>query len=72
LFRVCERTIASYINLAREDLHKNLVAKFINYNDRSVLIAHNTLMAKILFDTPDDKTCSIFEVTYRLAQKSKN
>jgi len=72
LFGVCERTIASYINLAREDLHKNLVPKFINYNDRSVLIAHNTSMAKTLFDISDDKTCSIFDTTYRLAQKSKN
>jgi len=70
LFGVCERTIANYINLAREDLHKNLVPKFINYNDRSVLIAHNTSMAKTLFDMPDDKTCSIFDVTYRSAQKS--
>jgi len=29
-------------------------------------------MTKTLFDTPDDKTCSIFDATYRLAQKSKN
>jgi len=29
-------------------------------------------MAKTLFDIPDDKTCSIFDATYRLAQKSKN
>lgn len=72
LFGVCEQTIANYINLAREDLHKNLVPKFINYNDRSVLVAHNTLMAKTLFDIPDNKTCSIFDATYRLAQKSKN
>jgi len=74
LFEVCKRTIANYINLAREDLHKNLVPKFINYNDRSVLIsiAHNTPMAKTLFDIFDDKTCSIFGATYRLAQKSKN
>jgi len=71
LFEVCEQTIASYINSARKDLYKNLVPKFINYNDRSVLIAHNTLMAKTLFDIPDDKTCSIFAI-YRLAQKSKN
>jgi len=34
LFEVCERTIANYISLAREDLYKNLVPKFINYNDR--------------------------------------
>jgi len=73
LFGVCERTIANYINLAREDLHKNLVLKsFINYNDRSVLIAHNIPMAKTLFDIPDDKTYNIFDATYRLAQKSKN
>jgi len=72
LFRICEQTIANfYINLAREDLHKNLVPKFINYNDRSVLIAHNTLMTKTLFDIFDDKTYSIFDATYRLAQKSK-
>jgi len=72
LFGVWERTIASYINLAREDLHKNLVPKFINYNDRSVLIAHNTPMVKTLFGIPNDKTCSIFDAIYRLAQKSKN
>jgi len=61
LFGVCEQTIANYINLAKENLHKNLIPKFINYNDRSVLIsiAHNTLMAKTLFDILDDKTCSI-------------
>lgn len=72
LFGVCERTIANHMNLARKDLHNNLVPKFINYNDRSVLIAHNTPMAKTLFDIPDDKACSIFDATYRLAQKSKN
>jgi len=72
LFEVCEQTITNYINLAREDLHKNLVPKFINYNYRSVLITHNTPMAKTLFNIPDDKTCSIFEATYHLAQKSKN
>jgi len=71
LFGVCERTIANYINLARENLYKNLVSKFINYNDRSVLITHNTPMTKTLFDIPDDKT-SIFDLTYLLAQKSKN
>jgi len=69
LFGVCERTIANYINLAREDLHKNLVPKFINHNDRSVLIAHNTPMAKTLFDILDNKTCNIFDAIYRLAQK---
>lgn len=72
LFGVCERTIANYMNLARKDLHKNLVPKFINYNDRSVLITHNIPMAKTLFDIPDDKACCIFNVTYHLAQKSKN
>jgi len=64
--------IANYINLAREDLHKNLVPKFINYNDRSVLITHNIPMAKTLFDILDNKICSIFNATYRLVQKSKN
>jgi len=63
LFGICEQTIANYINLARENLHKNLVPKFNNYNDRPVLIAHNTPMAKTLFDIPDDKTCSIFDAT---------
>jgi len=29
-------------------------------------------MVKILFDIPDDKTCSIFDATYCLTQKSKN
>jgi len=36
------------------------------------VIAHNIPMVKTLFDIPDDKTCSIFDATYRLAQKSKN
>jgi len=71
LFGVCEQTIANYNNLAREDFHKNLVPKFINYNDRSVLTAHNTPIAKTLFDIPDDKTCSIFDTTYCLTQKLK-
>jgi len=66
------QTIGNYINLARKDLHKNLIPKFINYNDRSILIAHNTLMAKTLFDILDDKTCSTFDAIYHLAQKSKN
>jgi len=29
-------------------------------------------MAKMLFDILENKTCSIFDATYRLAQKSKN
>jgi len=29
-------------------------------------------MAKTLFDIPDNKTFNIFDVTYRLVQKSKN
>jgi len=29
-------------------------------------------MAKTLFDIPDNETCSIFDATYRLTQKSKN
>jgi len=36
------------------------------------MIAHNTPMTKTLFDILNDKTCSIFDVTYSLAQKSKN
>jgi len=40
LFGVCERMIANYINLAREDLHKNLVPKFIN-QQRSLSIDHS-------------------------------
>jgi len=58
--------------LAREDLHKNLVPKFINYNDRSILIVHNTPMAKTLFDIPDDKTCSIFDATNRSPSQVKS
>jgi len=49
LFGVCKRTIANNINLAREDLHKNLVPKFINYNDRSVLITHNIPKICLIF-----------------------
>lgn len=29
-------------------------------------------MSKVLFDIPGDKTCLVFDVTYRLAQKSTN
>lgn len=72
LFGVCEQTIANYITLATEDLFENLVPKLINNNCRSILTGHNTSMAKILFDIPDDKACVIFDATYRLAQKSKN
>ncbi len=72
LFGVCERTIANYLNQTREELLKHLVPKYINNNKRSELIAHNTEMAKILFDISDDKACCIFDATYRLAQKSSN
>jgi len=66
-----ERLLITLI-LAREDLHKNLVPKFINYNDRSILIVHNTPMAKTLFDIPDDKTCSIFDATNRSPSQVKS
>jgi len=35
------------------------------------LINHNTPMTKI-FNIPENKTCGIFDATYRFAQKSKN
>jgi len=70
LFRISEQTIADYINLAREDLLENLVPKFLNNNNRSILIDYNTPMAKMLFDIPENKTCSIFDTTFRLAQKN--
>ncbi|XP_058797712.1 uncharacterized protein LOC131667948 [Phymastichus coffea] len=72
LFGVSDQTIANYMNLAREDLLKNLVPQFINNNYRSVLLSHNTEMAKILFDITDDKACLVFDATYRLVQKSSN
>jgi len=46
-------------NLAREDLLKKLVPKFLNNNNRSVLINHNIPMTKILFNIPENKACSI-------------
>jgi len=58
LFRISKQLVM--INLAREDLLMNLVPKFFNNNNRSVLINHNTLMAKILFDIPENKTYNIF------------
>lgn len=70
MFGVCENTISNYLNLVREDFLTNLVPKFINCQDRSVLIAHKTVMLKVLFDIPDDTACVIFGATYRLAQKS--
>lgn len=72
LFGICEKTIYNYLTLVREDLLTNLVPKFINCKDRAVLVAHKINMSKVLFDIPDDKTCIIFDATYRLAQKSKN
>ena len=72
LFGVSDQTIANYMNLAREDLLQNLVPQFINNNDRSVLLSHNTQIAKILFDIANDKACLHFDATYRLAQKSSN
>jgi len=69
-FGVSEQTIANYINLAREDLLKNLVPKLLN--NCSVLINHNTSMAKMLFDIPENKACSIFDAIYKVVQKSKN
>ena len=67
LFEVSDQTIANYRNLAREDFLQNLVSQFINNNDRSVLLSHNTQMAKILFDIANDKACLVFDATYRLA-----
>jgi len=72
LFGVSEQTIANYINLAREDLLENLVSKFLNNNNRSILINHNIPITKMLFDISENKICSIFDATYGLAQKSKN
>lgn len=63
LFEYCEQAIANNTNYAREDLHKNFVPKFLNNNDRSGLINHNTSIAKTLFDIPDDKDCVIFDAT---------
>lgn len=72
LFDVCLQTIANYMSLARKDLLMNPVPEFINNNDRSVLLTHNTPIAKVLFDIPDDKLYYIFDTTYRFAQKSTN
>lgn len=72
LFGCCDRTIANYLNIARKDLYKNLVPKFINNNKRTTFVSHNTPVAKTLLDIPDDKGCCVFDGTYRLVQKSKN
>lgn len=72
LFGVSRTTIARFTSSARDDLMKNLVPKFINYVDRSILLGHNTPMAKVLYDIPPDKLCFIFDATYRFAQKSAN
>lgn len=72
LFGCSDRTIANYMQLARNDLSVNLVPQFINKNDRNVLIRHNTPMAKALFDVGDNNCVCLFDATYRLAQKSKN
>jgi len=55
-----------YIDLTRKDLFENLVLKFVNNNNRSVLINHNTLIVKVFFDIPKNKACSIFDAAYRL------
>jgi len=52
-FKVSEQTIANYINLAREDLLENLVPKFLNKNNRSVLINHS-IPTKMLFNIPEN------------------
>jgi len=59
LFGVSEQTIVNYINLTR-DLLENLVPKFLN-NNRSVLINHNTPIAKMFFHIPENKACNIFD-----------
>jgi len=51
-----------------------LISRKIRYNlvmNYSVLINHNTLIAKMLFNILENKTCSIFDGTYRLIQKSR-
>lgn len=72
LFGCCEQTIANYMNEARSDLLENLVPGFINNNDRKVLLAHNTPMAKALFDLGEENAVCLFDATYRFVQKSKN
>ncbi|KYN23462.1 hypothetical protein ALC57_04098 [Trachymyrmex cornetzi] len=72
LFGVCETTVGNYIKIAIEDLIDHLVPKFINSDNRTELINHVTPMSKALFDIPIDKTCLIFDATYRLVKKSKN
>ncbi|KYN03209.1 hypothetical protein ALC62_05955, partial [Cyphomyrmex costatus] len=72
LFGVCKATIGNYIKIAIEDLINHLVPKFINNDNRTLLTNHVTPMSKALFDIPKDKTCLIFDATYRLVKKSKN
>lgn len=72
LFGCSDRTIANHMNHARIDLLKNFVPHFHNNGDRSVLLRHNTPMAKALFDVGDENGVCLFDATYRLVQKSKN
>lgn len=72
LFACGETTIATHMSLARADLSKNLVPKFLNTNDRSDLLNHNTQTAKVLFDIGDENGLCCFDATYRFVQKSKN
>ena len=72
LFGCCHQTVSNRMDCTRKDLLKNLVPKFLNNNDRNTVVNNNTVMAKALFDIPNDKDCVIFDDTYRLAQKSKN
>lgn len=72
LFGCCEQTIGNCMNKARSDLLQNLVPRFLNNNDRNIILNHNTPIAKALFDVGDQNGVCLFDATYRFVQKSKN
>lgn len=72
LFGCSEQSVANYMDNARSVLLKNLVPKFLNNNDRSVILSHNSPIAKALFVTGDLNGVCLFDATYRFVQKSKN
>lgn len=63
LFGCGEQTVADHMKLARSDLLKNLVPRFLNSTDRNVVLSHNTPMAKALFEIGDENGAVCFDAT---------
>jgi len=68
LFGVNERTIANYVNLAREDLLENLVPKFLN-NNRIDQLQYLWQKCSSIFEKIK---LAVYLTLFRFAQKSKN